>query len=79
LDGSIGKEVLTCIISLRTTRKTFEAIDLKNVDYKACLDGLGAVYKKKVINLVPIEPLLDVDNYENNFIEVDEEQLITYI
>lgn len=71
VDEATGNETLTCIISVEANRGQFEKIDLSRIEYKACLDSLGAVYKKNLIKLQPIEPILDI-NKDNEYFEVEE-------
>jgi len=76
IDKTTGTNAITCIISVDVTNEIFEKIDLSRIEFKACLDSLGAKYKKNLIKLEPIEPIFDIDK-DNEYFEVEEEEEVS--
>lgn len=69
IDKSTGQSVRPCIITLRTTRDEFDAIDLRHVDPTACLQKLKASVSKDPSGLLPVRPILDLNMVDPRFIE----------
>jgi len=67
-----GQPVRPCLVTLRTERKTFTAINLANVDPSACLRHLRATVSSRPEELVPVRPVLEFDVVDKRFVdEVD--------
>lgn len=56
LDASTGNMVRTCLCSVRVAGKAFRALNLAQVDPRACLSRLGATISLKPAELLPVEP-----------------------
>jgi restriction system protein len=63
-----GKTVRPCLVTLRTTRDTFEELDLSRVDPIACLKHLSASVSKSPAELLPVRPILEFDMVDPRFI-----------
>lgn len=69
IDKRTGQPARICLISLRTTRDSFEALQLDLVDPQECLKGLGAGVSKKPAELAPIRPVLEFKMVDDRFID----------
>jgi restriction system protein len=58
-----------CIISIFTSRETFEKIDLRYISPKECVKYLKGVCAAKLYNCIPIEPILSISKEDKRFIE----------
>jgi HJR/Mrr/RecB family endonuclease len=58
-----------CIISIFTSRETFEKIDLRYISPKECVKFLKGVCAAKLYNCVPIEPILTISKEDKRFVE----------
>jgi restriction system protein len=72
IDPATGKPIKPHLVSLRTTRDAFLALDLANVDPLACLKGLNASVSKTPSELVPVRPVLEFDMVDPRFVEVSD-------
>jgi restriction system protein len=61
IDRRTGRFVRPCLVSVRTGRETFEAIELRRVDPVACLKHLRAGLSQQPDELAGITPQLDFD------------------
>ena len=69
IDLSTGQPVRPCLITVRTTRDSFEALDLHHVDPQMCLKGLSASVSKKPTELAPVRPVLEFNMVDSRFVE----------
>ncbi|MGJ3203683.1 restriction endonuclease [Geobacillus stearothermophilus] len=69
VDESTGQDSSSCIISVQTSRKEFEGINLARVDYKKCIQNLKGIFAGKLAFLTPVKPILDIDKEDNRFVE----------
>jgi restriction system protein len=69
IDKKTGQPARVFLISLRTTRDSFEALQLERVDPQECLKGLGAGVSKKPAELAPIRPILEFKMVDDRFID----------
>jgi restriction system protein len=67
IDPRTGQAVRPCLITLRTTRSTFEELDLALVDPQACLRHLNASVSKSPSELAPVRPVLEFDMVDSRF------------
>ncbi|MCV7343081.1 restriction endonuclease [Mycolicibacterium rhodesiae] len=68
LDPRTGKPVRPCLISVRVTRETFDALDLVNVDPAACLKHLNAGVSRSPTELAPVRPVVEFSMVDPRFI-----------
>ncbi len=69
IDKGTGHSVRTCLITIRTSRETFMALDLSKVDPQACLQRLNASVSKSPTELVPVRPVLEFNMVDARFVE----------
>jgi Restriction endonuclease len=62
-------QVKACLLTLRTTRRTFGELDLRHVDPAACPRHLGAGVSRNPEELAPVRPVLEFDMVDPRFIE----------
>jgi restriction system protein len=65
-DPATGRSIRPCLVSLRTTRATFEDLDLSRVDPATCLQRLGAGVSRNPTELAPV---LEFDMVDPRFVE----------
>ncbi|NMO53446.1 restriction endonuclease [Actinoplanes sp. TBRC 11911] len=71
-DPRTGQAVRPCLVTLRTTREQFTALNLAKVDPAACLQHLSASVSKRPEELAAVRPVLEFDMVDKRFIdEVD--------
>lgn len=68
IDRATGNEVSACIISLRAGRDEFLAINLANVDPKACFKQLKGVGSSKLHSVTPVAPIVSVSRDDARFV-----------
>jgi restriction system protein len=69
IDRGTGHTVRTCLVTVRTTRDTFLALNLRQVDPAACLKTLNAGVSKSPTELEPVRPVLEFSMVDRRFIE----------
>ena len=69
VDPATGQNVRPYLISVRTTRQRFSAIDLGRIEKKACLRNLGAQVSPQPAELQPVKPLVEFDMVDKRFVE----------
>ena len=68
-DPATGRPIRPCLVTLRTTRATFEELDLSRVDPATCLQSLGAGVSRNPTELAPVRPVLEFDMVDPRFVE----------
>ncbi|MFF5171558.1 restriction endonuclease [Micromonospora sp. NPDC000089] len=72
VDPRTGSSVQPCLVTLRTTRDVFVALNLSLVEPLACLQHLNASVSKRPAELAPVRPVLEFDMVDKRFVdEVD--------
>lgn len=69
IDKATGQQITPYLVTVRTTRTTFRALDLSKVDPHACLRGLNASVSKSPAELAPVRPVLEFNMVDPRFIE----------
>lgn len=69
LNKATGNREDACIVSIQVKKGAFKAIDLKNVDPKACFKNLKGVGSSKLAGITPIQPILTLNKNDKRFIE----------
>jgi restriction system protein len=69
IDRGTGRPIRTCLVTVRTTRETFVALDLSKVDPIACLKVLSASFSKSPAELAPVRPVLEFNMVDPRFVE----------
>ena len=68
IDKSTGQEVNPCVLSIQTRREEFIAINLSNVDPKACFKQLKGIGSSKLHSLTSVAPIVKVRRDDGRFI-----------
>lgn len=69
IDKGTGHNVRPCLVTLRTTRERFTALDLSRVDPIECLKGLNASLSKSPAELLPVRPVLEFNMVDPRFVK----------
>ena len=69
IDRATGSEVHACVMSLEARKDEFLAINLQQVDFKACFKKLKGVSASKLIELSPVKPLVMLIKTDHRFVE----------
>jgi restriction system protein len=69
IDKGTGKDIRPCLVTVRTTRGSFESIDLARVEPLACLRTLNASVSKSPAELAPVRPVLEFNMVDPRFID----------
>jgi restriction system protein len=69
IDRATGSEVHACVMSLEARKDEFLAINLQQVDFKACFRKLKGVSASKLIELSPVKPLVMLNKVDHRFVE----------
>lgn len=69
VDPATGQDVAPCLVSLRTTRAQFTALNLRSVDPAACLKNLSASVSRSPAELMPVKPILEFDMVDPRFVQ----------
>lgn len=64
-----GHEERHCLISVRVTRETFDALNLALVQPERCLLALKASVSRSPADMVPVKPLIELDMVDPRFVE----------
>lgn len=67
IDKRTGTPARVCVVSFRTTRDTFEELNLDHVDPEECLKGLNAGLSKKPAELAPVRPVVEFKMVDDRF------------
>jgi restriction system protein len=68
IDKATGNDVNSCIMSLQASRDDFLAINLSNVDPKACFKQLKGIGSSKLHGLSPIAPIININKEDRRFV-----------
>jgi restriction system protein len=69
VDKGTGRSIRTCLITVRTSRDVFTALNLSQVDPQSCLAVLNASLSKSPTELAPVRPILEFKMVDPRFIE----------
>jgi restriction system protein len=68
VDRAVGQEVRNCILSLQVGKPEFMAINLSQVEPKACFKKLKGVSAAKLADLTPVRPILQLNKEDKRFV-----------
>jgi len=68
VDKATGQEVNACILSIQANKAEFMAINLAQVEPKACFKKLKGVSATRLFDLTPIKPVLQLNKEDRRFI-----------
>lgn len=69
LDKATGNHVESVILSILVDRSTFETLNLRNIDPKACFKSLKGVSASSLVGLAPVPPVMQLDKADRRFID----------
>lgn len=69
IDRTTGRDTTSCIMSVLVKRESFEAIDLRRIDPKACFKSLKGVSASSLSALAAIPPVMELNKEDRRFIE----------
>jgi restriction system protein len=69
IDKAHGNETTGCIVSIQASKDEFMAINLAQVDPKACFKSLKGVGSSQLHSLTPIPPILQIDKTDRRFVD----------
>jgi restriction system protein len=69
IDPATGKDIQPHLISVRTTKESFNAINLARVEKRVCLRNLGAQVSPQPTELLAVRPIVDFNMVDKRFIE----------
>ncbi|WP_330114891.1 restriction endonuclease [Pseudomonas sp. JS3066] len=68
IDRATGKEVTSCVLSLRANRDEFIEVNLEQVDPKACFKSLKGVGSSKLHGLAAVAPIMQLSREDRRFV-----------
>lgn len=68
IERSTGKSVRSCIVSIQVRKEEFLAVNLKRVEPKACFKQFKGVGSSKLVDIVPVQPILQMDKNDKRFV-----------
>lgn len=68
IDRGTGKETNACVLSLQAARDEFLAINLANVDARACFKQLKGVGSSKLHSVAPVAPIMRIRREDGRFV-----------
>ena len=69
IDRGTGQSVRPCLVTVRTSKDLFAALDLRKVEAGACLRKLNASVSKDPAELAPVRPILELNMLDPRFVE----------
>lgn len=68
-DPATGKDTHPCLVSVRTTKDSFNELNLSRIDKLVCLRNLGAQVSSRPDEQLPVKPVVEFDMVDKRFIE----------
>jgi len=69
IDRATGQQVHSTIVSVMVSKEDFSAINLSEVDPRACFKSLKGVSASSLVGLTPIAPIMELDKEDRRFID----------
>ncbi len=69
VDPATGQRGESCIMSIQTRRDEFLALNLAEIEPRACYRSLKGVSAAKLATLTPVQPILQLDTGDRRFVE----------
>ena len=69
VDKATGRQVSACVLSVQVGKAEFMALDLAQVDPKACFKALKGVGSSQLHSLARVAPIVKLDTYDKRFVE----------
>jgi restriction system protein len=68
VDKATGQDVNACVLSMQVNKAEFLAINLAQVEPKACFKKLKGISAAKLTELTPVRPILQINRDDKRFI-----------
>lgn len=68
VNPATGQKVSPYLVSVRTTRDSFQSLELASVDPVVCLRSLNAAVSRSPRDLVPVKPIVEFDMMDPRFV-----------
>jgi restriction system protein len=68
IDKGTGNEVTSCVLSVPAHREQFMAINLANIEPKACFRALKGVGSSTLHSITPIPPIMKIEREDHRFV-----------
>lgn len=68
VDKGTGNRVNACVLSVQANRDEFAAVNLSQIDPKACFKNLKGVGSSQLHSLTPVAPIIQVDRQDERFV-----------
>jgi restriction system protein len=68
-DPATGKDTHPCLVSVRTTKESFNELNLSRIDKAVCLRNLGAQVSARPDERLPVKPVVEFNMVDKRFIE----------
>ena len=72
IDRRTGNQITACVLSLQARREEFLAINLANVDPKACFKSLKGVGSSQLHSLAAVPPIMKIRRDDGRFVAAHE-------
>ena len=69
VDPATGRQAESCIMSVQARRDEFLALNLAEIEPRACYRALKGVSAAKLTTLTPVQPILKLDTSDRRFVE----------
>jgi restriction system protein len=69
INPASGNDFTSCIISVQTTKESFETINLSRVDPKECVRSLKGLVAGPLSQLAPVKPIMNINKSDRRFVE----------
>ncbi|MFN0090062.1 MAG: restriction endonuclease [Acidimicrobiales bacterium] len=68
IDPATGQPIQPCLLSVRTSRDSFVALNLRQVDPVACLRALAAAVSASPAEMAPVRPVIELRMIDPRFV-----------
>jgi restriction system protein len=69
IDKASGHSTTACVMSLQASKDEFMAIQLANIDPKACFKKLKGVGSSQLHGLSPVAPIMQIERSDSRFVD----------
>ena len=69
INPGTGKHIRPCLVTVRTSKDAFAALDLQRVEAIACLRTLNASFSKSPAEFAPVRPILELNMFDPRFVQ----------
>ncbi|HUJ40823.1 MAG TPA: restriction endonuclease [Candidatus Acidoferrales bacterium] len=68
IDKATGVEFHACVMTVQVSRQDFAALNLAQVDLKACFRKLKGISGSRLVDLSPVKPILNLNTEDPRFV-----------